>query len=1184
MKEAKMKMRGLKNTSCFFIVGFVLLVVPVSAYSQGFSAWGFSCTRALDDYVCSLSYYNQLGEDATVLFLFADSKGKVVKAIMATAPIGSGTVKVQFYCSLVQPGTYRVPWRAYRASDSELANEIAWSKSETQQIYCPSMIDKKYAQYAQHARLRAYLTKAVMEGFRQKIETRGDVQVKLDKLTEDYLRSLGQRYIEEIIKMTGDPILSILVTKGGLDIEGIIKDFQKWTNEMLKTWMEDQNLKQAEKEGLPSYLTSLWEEIEEEAEAWEAYSKVRDEYNRQAIEGALLDQAASLGAIAGICDHVNSLSDPWRSKLLDNLAKLARKIYWDGVLLKEWVEWLGNEREEIHSSYIYAYNYYFYKSPGFLGPPQGQLGDVNRDGAVDSLDALLILQFSVGLISENDLAKDRADVNGDGGIDSLDALLILQKSVGLISDFPVSRSASLSSGAVGSVEPLATLKPMQAGQVTVTIGSADINPGETATIDVTASNIPSPGLGSFDIEIKFNPDIAEFISAEAGDPLFAGTFFSNEKPKGVVSISAAQAQKTPSQLTLARLRFKAVGSPGASTSLQLTVKTLADASAPPKRISASPINGNFSIKGGVAPKQPRIQVTSTRLDFGEVQLNTSADRTLTIRNTGEERLNIANISTDNPVFTVKGSTSFSINPGNFVDVTVTFTPKVEGSQSGKLSISSNDPEKPTLTIQLSGTGFAPKPGQPMASFTFSPQSPNVGDTITFDATSSTPGAPGGSIISYSWDFGDGSTGTGRNVTHAYTTQGNFTVKLVVTDDQGRTASASRTVPVGVVSHKKLKEVVAGLIPGDPAGVSNPDVVIGDGEILQAIDMWLKKTLVPGTNQILDRETIRVELIPYWVEGVPVTQAISIEAARAASITASTKALGHSVIASRKISAHKVRPGEAFQVTITIKVDEDTSLIGITDSLPAGWQAEGQGNSEFFLELKAGDIKTLSYWVTVPSDVEAGSYKVTGAVKSLFADDEPIGGDSEVQVEVSGDGVLSVPEAIAGDDSIIDDSEIISAIQLWINGEVVPETGRTISDEEILELIAYWISDTKVDQPIPQVSKQSLNEELNSLIARAGEGKQLSIRAFNIMPSPSRGGKMSFRVEGIGIRSIKAEVYDLTGKQVFDSGFVGGRELSWDLTNAQGKPLANGVYLYVITVRGYDGQVIKSEVRKLVVLR
>jgi PKD repeat protein len=61
-----------------------------------------------------------------------------------------------------------------------------------------------------------------------------------------------------------------------------------------------------------------------------------------------------------------------------------------------------------------------------------------------------------------------------------------------------------------------------------------------------------------------------------------------------------------------------------------------------------------------------------------------------------------------------------------------------------------------------------------ASFTFSPNIPKVGDTVTFDGSSSS-GAPTG----YSWDFGGGVIKSGAQVTFAFTTPGPHDVKLEV---------------------------------------------------------------------------------------------------------------------------------------------------------------------------------------------------------------------------------------------------------------------------------------------------------------------------------------------------------------------------------------------------------------------
>jgi chitinase len=70
--------------------------------------------------------------------------------------------------------------------------------------------------------------------------------------------------------------------------------------------------------------------------------------------------------------------------------------------------------------------------------------------------------------------------------------------------------------------------------------------------------------------------------------------------------------------------------------------------------------------------------------------------------------------------------------------------------------------------------------------------------VLFDASASTAAA-GNSIVSYSWNFGDGRTGSGITAGHAYTTAGSYVVTLTVTDGYGRTAqkSASIIVAAGV---------------------------------------------------------------------------------------------------------------------------------------------------------------------------------------------------------------------------------------------------------------------------------------------------------------------------------------------------------------------------------------------------
>lgn len=73
------------------------------------------------------------------------------------------------------------------------------------------------------------------------------------------------------------------------------------------------------------------------------------------------------------------------------------------------------------------------------------------------------------------------------------------------------------------------------------------------------------------------------------------------------------------------------------------------------------------------------------------------------------------------------------------------------------------------------------------------QSGFVGDAIQFDGSGSSDSD--GTIVSYAWDFGDGTTQSGVAVSHAYFTAGTYTATLTVEDDSGQTASDSAAITI-----------------------------------------------------------------------------------------------------------------------------------------------------------------------------------------------------------------------------------------------------------------------------------------------------------------------------------------------------------------------------------------------------
>ena len=86
---------------------------------------------------------------------------------------------------------------------------------------------------------------------------------------------------------------------------------------------------------------------------------------------------------------------------------------------------------------------------------------------------------------------------------------------------------------------------------------------------------------------------------------------------------------------------------------------------------------------------------------------------------------------------------------------------------------------------------------PNAVISNGPFSVDEGESIAFSSVGSND--PDGSIASYSWSFGDGATSSSANPSHAYTSAGNYTVSLTVTDNQGASSSASNSVTVSEVT-------------------------------------------------------------------------------------------------------------------------------------------------------------------------------------------------------------------------------------------------------------------------------------------------------------------------------------------------------------------------------------------------
>lgn len=114
------------------------------------------------------------------------------------------------------------------------------------------------------------------------------------------------------------------------------------------------------------------------------------------------------------------------------------------------------------------------------------------------------------------------------------------------------------------------------------------------------------------------------------------------------------------------------------------------------------------------------------------------------------------------------------------------------NQRGKYTVTLNVIDD-DMRVGTAKTVIAASEGEPFASFEASATTGMIPFTVMFDASSSSD--VDGDIVSYHWDFGDGATSEGEIVTHTYESGGTFTATLTVTDNDGKTDSASMNLIV-----------------------------------------------------------------------------------------------------------------------------------------------------------------------------------------------------------------------------------------------------------------------------------------------------------------------------------------------------------------------------------------------------
>ncbi len=290
--------------------------------------------------------------------------------------------------------------------------------------------------------------------------------------------------------------------------------------------------------------------------------------------------------------------------------------------------------------------------------------------------------------------------------------------------------------------------------VDITEVSPDPQPANTTSVELTA-DVTDAGLGVDDTTIDVYFDDIEVTSAATVEPIAGetGNFTVTYNATGL-------SPDTQHNLTIV------ADDEAANTGSATEIFNISEDTTAPAIVSLSPANNS---------------VQGTQQATRDVTISIELTDDATGVDTGAISLLFEGQSVTPTISQSGGVTTIEYTAQDLTEGTYSFSLTARDNAGNTLSNTSS------FTVQTDDVA-------PTASFTASTTTPDVDETVTFDASGSSDNL---AIDTFEWDFTDDGTvdATGESVDHAFTSAGEKTVKLTVTDTAGNEASTTMTIDV-----------------------------------------------------------------------------------------------------------------------------------------------------------------------------------------------------------------------------------------------------------------------------------------------------------------------------------------------------------------------------------------------------